>query len=445
MKKSIRKLASACMQDKKLTGVLEGLHPGENAAEIYDRYQKKKVSLMMALMVTGFVSALGVHLCSRMETGLAEGAQLIRNEWGAGDYQVTLLAKIQEWSREIPFVVEERTFTKEELGELKEQLQKELQELIKGRNEDISHVREDLELVTAVQGYPFTLTWKSSNENRIRSDGKVNKEEVPSCGEWVLLQVTVNDGLQGKKDVFEYEVCVLPEVLSEEEAIFRQLSEKLLEESTKNIQEPQIVLPKEVNGTAVSWERKEEDNSIFLLFLFLLGSVLAGKGMDYDLEKSLKKRNRQLSEEYAVFVNKLRLYLAAGLTLRNAFVRITAEYGRLKKKGEKNYLYEELKIGCFQLENGVPEEQVYLDFGRRCRQMRYRHLSFLLGVQLKQGNEQLLKVLEREADSAMEEHRNLAKKAGEEAGTKLLFPMILMLVVVMLLVLLPAYLDFSTI
>ena len=111
----------------------------------------------------------------------------------------------------------------------------------------------------------------------------------------------------------------------------------------------------------------------------------------------------------------------------------------------KKYLMEEMQVSCHQLENGVAQEKVYQDFGKRCGEMRYRRLSFLLAVQLKQGNDQLLTLLEKETNDPQEERKNLARKAGEEAGTKLLLPMLLMLVVVMLLVLLPAYTGFGNI
>lgn len=77
--------------------------------------------------------------------------------------------------------------------------------------------------------------------------------------------------------------------------------------------------------------------------------------------------------------------------------------------------------------------------------MRYRRLSFLLSVHLKQGNNQLLTLLAGEADNAQEDRRKMAKKMGEEAGTRLLLPMMMMLVVVMFLILMPAYLDFGSI
>ena len=167
--------------------------------------------------------------------------------------------------------------------------------------------------------------------------------------------------------------------------------------------------------------------------------------MDDRLKRNCDKRKKQLLKDYAGFVSKLRLYLSAGLNVKNAFIKMAADYGQRQGKKEFQYLYEELKTVCHQFENGMAEEQVYQEFGKRCGEMRYRRLSFLLSVHLKQGNSQLLILLENEADSALKERRNLAKKAGEEAGTKLLFPMMLMLMVVMLFILLPAYFNFGNV
>ena len=56
---------------------------------------------------------------------------------------------------------------------------------------------------------------------------------------------------------------------------------------------------------------------------------------------------------------------------------------------------------------------------------------------------EIVKLLELEAIDAFEERKNMAKKYGEEAGTKMLFPMIVMLVVVMGIIMLPAVMAFS--
>ena len=52
-------------------------------------------------------------------------------------------------------------------------------------------------------------------------------------------------------------------------------------------------------------------------------------------------------------------------------------------------------------------------------------------------------LLEQEAQNAFEERKHAAKRYGEEAGTKLLFPMMLMLGIVMVILLVPAVLAFQ--
>lgn len=62
----------------------------------------------------------------------------------------------------------------------------------------------------------------------------------------------------------------------------------------------------------------------------------------------------------------------------------------------------------------------------------------LLTQYLLKGTGGLAETLELEAAQAFEERKNLAKRRGEEAGTKLLFPMLMMLVVVIAIMLIPA-------
>ena len=52
-------------------------------------------------------------------------------------------------------------------------------------------------------------------------------------------------------------------------------------------------------------------------------------------------------------------------------------------------------------------------------------------------------MLEQETENALEERKALAKKLGEEAGTKLLLPMMLMLGIVIAIIMVPAVLSFN--
>lgn len=425
--------------------MLTQLNPGKDQEKLYKDYQKKKIVLMGLIVMVGVVSALSLHLSSRMGTKLAEGARLVRNEWGAGDFKVTLLARAEDWNRKIDLSVRERQYTIAEKEKLMKDLWAALPDLIKGKNQDLCHVTTNLNLVTSVKGYPFQISWESGNQDRIESNGTVKRQETSKGGEWVALRAVIKDKQQEVNDVFEINVFLLPETLSEEEIFFRELENELVREEMEDDSEKQLILPQRLDGKLISWKEQKKEYSFLVLLLFLLAAVIAGRGLDRDLKKGIQKRNGQLMAEYAGFVSMLRLYLMAGLTIRNAFAKIADDYEAQEKTQGKKHLYKEIKTLCYQLENGMEEEQVYQQWGQRCGEMRYRRLSFLLGVHLKQGNSQLIQLLAQEAYTAQEDRRNYARKIGEEAGTKLLLPMIMMLAVVMMLVLLPAYIGFGNV
>ena len=52
-------------------------------------------------------------------------------------------------------------------------------------------------------------------------------------------------------------------------------------------------------------------------------------------------------------------------------------------------------------------------------------------------------MLEKESSLAFEERKIIAKKMGEEAGTKLLMPLVVIMAVVIAIVVFPAILDFN--
>lgn len=436
------KAADKAGSNARVLEALSKLNPIADSRKLYDNYQIKKIAAVILVLVIGIVCAVCTHLCSRREGRLTDGTQLFRNEWGEGDYKVILQAKAQEWSRKIPYLVEERSLTEKEEDQLFDRIYEELPDVIKKENQDLHHITGNLNLVSAVEGFPFRLIWSSTPGGRIGRDGSVDRKGIAGGGEWEKLTVKVSG--TGKEKHFTYKVFLLPELLNEEEVFFEALKDELEAADSMGKSQKEIMLPDELNGRDIIWKEIKKDNTVFLLVLTVAACVLVCRGMENDLERDCKKRKEQLIMEYPGFVSKLRLYLSAGLNVKNAFIRMKSDYGSQKKR-KNNYLWEELKIVCYQLENGMMEEQAYQELGRRCGEMRYRRLSFLLSVHLKQGNNQLLTLLAGEADNAQEDRRKMAKKMGEEAGTKLLLPMMMMLVVVMFLILMPAYLDFGSI
>ena len=104
-------------------------------------------------------------------------------------------------------------------------------------------------------------------------------------------------------------------------------------------------------------------------------------------------------------------------------------------------VYEEMRYTMNELKNGRPESECYEAFGRRCESPVYRKFGMLLNQNLRKGTKGLTNLLQREAQEAFEERKNMAKKLGEEAGTKLMIPLFLMLAVVFVIVTVPAFLT----
>ena len=97
-----------------------------------------------------------------------------------------------------------------------------------------------------------------------------------------------------------------------------------------------------------------------------------------------------------------------------------------------------MRYTYYQLKNGVSESRAYQDFGRRCRLQPYLKLSSLLEQNRRTGTKDLRGILQMELADAFELRKNLARRMGEEAGTKLLLPLFLMLGIVMIMIMVPA-------
>ena len=143
--------------------------------------------------------------------------------------------------------------------------------------------------------------------------------------------------------------------------------------------------------------------------------------------------------DYTEILGKFVLILGAGMTMQGAWRRITSEYERTKKA--RRFAYEEMCITTHELESGTAEAAAYEHFGKRCASPEYIKFSALLSQNLRKGNKDLLTLFRTESKDAFEKRKNRAKARGEEAGTKLLVPMFLMLAAVLIVVIVPAFMS----
>ena len=95
-----------------------------------------------------------------------------------------------------------------------------------------------------------------------------------------------------------------------------------------------------------------------------------------------------------------------------------------------------------EIKNGVSEVDAISSFGSRIKLTPYLKFSSLLSQNIRKGSRGLTELLKEEGKLAYEERKEHAKQLGEEAGTKLLLPMIIMLGIVFVIILVPSFLSF---
>jgi pilus assembly protein TadC len=228
-----------------------------------------------------------------------------------------------------------------------------------------------------------------------------------------------------------------------EEDLINKLNSELLKTSQETATDHLNKLPDKIGSYCLSWKEEQDNSGTVLLFLGIIFALAVWIGLDRELDRRMKKRKEQLLLDYPELINKFTLLVNAGMTVRQAFQKITEDYCSKSKEGlNKRYAYEEMLITVSELKLGVPENIAYEQYGRRIGLISYIKFSSLITQNLKKGTKGFTELLLMEAAEAFEERKETAKRLGEEAGTKLLIPMSLLLILVFLIIMIPAFMAF---
>ena len=271
--------------------------------------------------------------------------------------------------------------------------------------------------------------------------GQIQEGKPDKDGTLVTLKAVLT--YREKKEaqaLYECRIMVYPETLRGRDAFIKGIQEKIKEENVNKETEPVLTLPKEIGEDAVYFYPVMETRGFVLLAMSAMMPVFLYALDRQNKEKASEERRRQLRMDYPEIVSKLALLLGAGMTVKRAWKKITEDAYK-RGDGCVRYVYEEMQYTCREMESGIMESEGYERFGRRCGLKEYIRLGALLSQNLRKGTKGMNTLLRLEAVQAFEERKSGAKQLGEEAGTKLLMPMFLMLAVVLVIVIVPAFLS----
>lgn len=422
---------------------LSYLNPGKDGYILARDYYINKVGKLIMIFLAGMWLIILIGISGLSRNTINKENTIKRNKYGEGSKQIRLNAKTDGFKyKDIELNISEQKPGEDEEKQMADEVYKKLCEVILGNNKSIKKVESDLNLVRKIQGYPLDIRWESSNYMLLDENGRYKETEISPNGEELLLRAIIS---RGKSEyTYEFSAIIFPCKQNDAEKDIYKLNNILKKIDEESNTSGEFKLPDKLNDKSITWEEKREPLIVIIGFMLFLTLIATWGGMDNDLKSKYKQREYMLLADYAEFVSKLQIFLSAGMTIRGSFERIYKEYrNSLNEKEGMRYLYEELGICVKKLQDGVREVECYELLGKRCGLSSYKKLSSLLCQNLKKGNEGLVTALQSEVRLAFEERKNIVRKQGEEARTKLMLPMMMLLGVVMIIIMVPAYLSFG--
>lgn len=235
-------------------------------------------------------------------------------------------------------------------------------------------------------------------------------------------------------------VGIVPRELSRYESLMLQLQQAITAEDEGSLGENMLSLPTEIDGQRIYYSEHEDRSYLLLPLLGVIAAMAIYMRQGQARRTEKKQREALLMLDYSELVSKLMVYIGAGLTVRNALETISQHFDALIARGIKadRPLYQELRTMVIQFRRNMPESEIYLSFGRRVNLKPYTKLVSLIEQNRMNGARNLRAMLELEMEDAFEQRKTTARRLGEEAGTKLLLPLFIMLGIVMIIVIVPA-------
>ncbi len=397
--------------------------------------KKEKIQLVaIGVIVAGIVLFLWMKEQGKEKT---ERIWIARPESGTKEQRVSL--RLGETEEEHTITVNPRTKTAEEAEEAFSETLRRLEEMLGSCGDTPVMQTESVTLPQYFSELGTDIRWESSDDAVLKEDGTLQRQGLLESRE-VVLCAYISFGEETRE--YWFRRIVPPYEAESKEAQLYRAEQSLTELERETVGTDGFYLPEEIGSVTVGIPEQTVTTAAMLAAGVLLLPIVIVLAKKQEKEKEKKSREEELLAAYPRLITKLTLYTGAGLSLRGAWERLAADYRKEEEAGEKKgALAEEVLLLAGELKNGASEGKAYEAFGRRIGLKPYLRCASLLVSQLQKGSGAMREGLEQEAALAWEMQRSRVTKKGEEAQTKLLFPMMGMLFLVMGVVMIPAFLS----
>ncbi len=403
--------------------------------------QNKKKLVQIGIICVLFI-VLAVYV-EATEHSVDENNRVIRASPGERGQSLELQLEAEDFLDGYHYKVEipAQVVTQAEAEQYFEKARQEIDERFFEQGDCTEHVSHAVRMENRYVDRMVSAEWTFDSYQYIDIDGKLRENNLKDNA---IVQATVLLTCGAYEQEYVFSFMIVPPEFTKEEQLLNDIESAVTAEGNRQ-GETYFQLPQKVDGVSLKWEEPKQHLLVKVLFFEIVIAVLL-----YFVEQEKKKtkekeRQDQMHLDYAEFVNKLLILLGSGMSLKQSLNRISARYfdKRQKNQTKERYLYEELLITNHEIEDGESERLAYQKFGERIGLNCYNRLIRILIQNLRTGSRGICELLGQEAAVALEERKALARKLGEEAGTKMLLPLIMMLGIVIAIIMVPAMQSFA--
>lgn len=395
--------------------------------------EKKDIKKLGVSFAVILLMAIGFDLS---KGNLSEDGTIVRGEIGEDEKAVNLILDIDGRTEGYEYLlyVEAMRPTKEQAAEY-------FSGAILEIEKDFANIQEVVPMEGEYQDGIVEAEWNLDPWNAVNADGTIVHEKIPEEELIVNADVTLYCGEY--EQIYQFPFEITKKAATEEEEILGALKNWMDTEMAREGEE-KIFLPTELEGVSLYWSEKRESLTLSILVLEMAAVVLILAAQWQKKEREKKELLRKLELDYPDVVGQLTLLLGAGMNIRQAWNKIATRYSDKRKKNqiEKKPAFEEIVRMNRRIQEGENEKIAYQQFANETQNMCYHRLIRLLVGNLEKGTKGICEILEQESKQAYEQRIMQAKKLGEEASTRMLMPLMLMMVVVMAIVMMPAMISF---
>ncbi|AIQ22436.1 MULTISPECIES: type II secretion system F family protein [unclassified Paenibacillus] len=175
------------------------------------------------------------------------------------------------------------------------------------------------------------------------------------------------------------------------------------------------------------------DQTGLILGFFL--AVALPAAMVSDLHKKVRVREQNIMLELPELLNSIVLLVGAGETVQRAIIRCVESH-----RGDVNHpLYKELRIMTSEWEGGYSFQQAFENFSKRCAVQEVSLFTTTVLLNYRRGGADFVLSLRDLSRMLWDKRKAISRTRGEQASSKLVFPMVVIFLIVIVLVGTPAF------